>query len=88
MVFIDGKLQLVAARLVRNKRMNNSYQCPKFEKSEEMAARKSKWRRIKSQEGEGKLKGVLHAGQGWVADCWVTSAAAFQSGALKGAVWE
>lgn len=42
MVFIDRKLQPFAVRLVRNRRMNNSYQCPKFEKSEEMAARKSK----------------------------------------------
>lgn len=41
-VLYARKLQLLAAWLVRNKRMNNSYQCPQLEKSEEMAARKSK----------------------------------------------
>lgn len=39
---------------------------------------------MKSQKGEGRLKGVLHAGRGWAADSWVTSAVAFRSGVLKG----
>lgn len=62
MVFIDGKLQLLAAWLVRNKIMNNSYQCPKFEKTEEMAARKSEWRWMKSPGGWREIA--------WTPPCW------------------